>query len=237
MTRSNPEAAAFRRFARPTTEFLTIVIGVLVALGLESVVSRSSEASEERAYIEQLIADLAETERQMEEADDHPANSLVAGDALILAIQRGDGLSNDSIRALLIGGLLFNNPVPIFSAADALMSRGRLHVLGPEERSAIAAWLSYGRDFELEPLYQKEGLFRETLHVLAGRVGIPEDLPAPPTEVEWIPAGQDLQHMLRDPETYAALQSLRDLSEGMGRYRARMDQVTRELRLRLEGLR
>ena len=212
------------------------MLGVLVALGLESIVTRTGEVSEERAYLEQLVADLAETERLMLEAETLPANSFEGVDELILAIQTQSAVSDDAIRTGVLRSGSFNNPVPIFSAADALLARARLRLLDPGDRSAIAAWLSYSRDFHLEPLYQVEELFREKRYSLMSRAGIPSDVTPPPGEVERLPVDQSLQHLLSDPETYALLHDVRDLRQRMGLYRSDMARVARELRTRLEEI-
>jgi hypothetical protein len=213
-----------RRVASLLAGMLTIVVGVLVALGLEAIYNDAQEEAQERAYLAQLVADLGETASLMEEAESDPRNDLLLLEAWLNIAQTGRSAPDDSLRLLLGQVHDYNNPVPIFATAEVLVALGEFHVLDPASRAAIAWWLSETRDYELTPLYQVEEAYRNKVMDFLALAGLPEpssDTGPPRGPLERLPVGQPLRHMLKDPRAYALAFDLYQLRESMGRYRAR----------------
>jgi hypothetical protein len=224
--RDDTRAGARRRSATSAlTGMLTIIVGVLVALGLEAIYNDAQEEAEEREYLAQLVADLGETTSLMEEAEIDPRNDLAPLEAWLNIAQAGRSAPDDSLRLLLGQVHHYNNPVPIFATADVLVALGEFHVLDPVSRAAIAWWLSETRDYELTPLYQVEDAYRGKVMDFLALAGLPE--PSSDTgatargPLQRLPVGQPLQHMLKDPHAYALAFDLHQLRESMGQYRAR----------------
>jgi hypothetical protein len=156
-------------------EIAVIVLGVLIALGIDAWYGVVLERQAERTYLEQLIQDLASTETQMAEAAVRTARSEESAQLLADHL-RATPLNADSIRVWLSQLQSVDNPVPVLGTAEALVSTGDLRIIdSPEARVAITRWLSRSRDFWLVPVYQLEEQHKATLTRLlhtADRAGI-----------------------------------------------------------------
>jgi hypothetical protein len=143
-------------------ELLIIVVGVLIALGIDEWRERIANAELENIYLEQLIADLEETERKMADVSQLNMASLAATQSILAAFENPEAAKSDRINNLLIEMASFNNPVPVLGTVEALVSTGDLQLIRSAEiRSAITRYMSRTRDFYLIPLYQAEEHHRE----------------------------------------------------------------------------
>jgi hypothetical protein len=143
-------------------ELVVIVVGVLIALGVDAWYDGVVEARVEVAYLDQLLEDLAETESQMLAADASNAEGGASLAKLLAGFGSTVSPTSDSVRAWLGSARFVDNPVPILSTAEALVATGDLRLIRDGTlRVAVTRWLSRSRDFWLEPIYQLEELHRE----------------------------------------------------------------------------
>ncbi len=143
--------------SRLLAELLIIIVGVLIALGIDEWRGRIADADQESAYLRQLIADLEATERKMVDVSQFNVASLAATESLLVAFENPEGAELDRINQLLIEMAAFDNPVPVLGTVDALISTGDLRLIqNAEIRLAITQYLSRTRDYNLVPLHQYE---------------------------------------------------------------------------------
>ena len=227
-------------------EITVVVLGVLIALWVNAWYGGVLDSRDEQIYLGQLIEDLAETERQMEDAASNTLPAEESAAALIRTIRGDGGLSPDSVNSLLRRIRLFNNPVPILGTAEALVSTGDLRLLrDPVARSAITRWMSRSRDYWLSPLSQLEDRHEQLLlELLAiadqwgveppGRGGVPiDDEDRRQGRPPFLP---DVSSFLRDPRTYSVVASLSETKQTMARIRRVMATEAGMLRQALEPL-
>ena len=206
----------------------------MIALAVDAWYDGVEERRQQNDYLTQLRADLVETERLM--TADYPANSVASLERLLAAYRFLPRPPTDSTRTWFasVGG--FNNPVPLTSVAEALVSTGDIRLLPPALRTATLHWLSQARDFRLDPLYRAEDVFRLKLYEVWGYAGLP------PTEreesvgdLERFPSGQDLDHVYDDAEVHALLWDLYGLKRAFARYRRGQASDARALREQLDA--
>jgi hypothetical protein len=233
---AGPAEPRWRPSYRTAAELVTIVVGVLMALGVDAWYDGLKEVRLELDYLGQLVRDLTETERLM--TADHPANSLVPLESLLAAFQSEELPPSDSTRLWFVSVGGYNNPVPHTSVAEALVSTGDVRLLTPELRTATVRWLSQSRDFELIPLYSREEMFGAKFYEVMAHAGLPPTRSSLPTEsntvYERVPQGQSLDHIYNDPNVYALLSDLYALKRRFAVYRSRQARFAAELREQIE---
>jgi hypothetical protein len=227
-------------------EITVVVLGVLIALWVNAWYGGVLDARDEQIYLGQLIEDLAETERQMEEAASNTIQAEESAAALIRAIRGDEEPSPDSVNMLLRRIRIFNNPVPILGTAEALVSTGDLRLLpDPVARTAITRWMSRSRDYWLSPLSQLEDRHEQLLLELLtiadrwgveppGRGGVPID--GEDRRQGRPPFMPDVSSFLRDPRIYSVVANLAETKQTMARFRRVMSEDAGRLRQELEPL-
>jgi hypothetical protein len=227
------------------TELFVIIIGVLIALGIDAWYGGVVEARDERAYLEQLVSDLSETEQQMREADSLGLSFAESNAALLAVFGSEDLPPADSLRTWLALAHLADNPVPIIGTAEALVATGDLRLIrDPNLRVAVTRWLSRSRDFWLVPIYQLEELHRETFYKLMDFVD-PLELPlrglAPGDSLvalarsENSPYSFDPETFVRERKAYTLLTQLYHIKMSMASFRRGMRTDAENLRVQIEG--
>jgi hypothetical protein len=227
-------------------ETVVIVLGVLIALGLDAWYGTIQESRVARVYLIQLVEDLRDTQNQMAAAAQRTRHAEETATRLLLSLGSDSALDADSLRAWLAAVQSVDNPVPVLGTAEALVSTGDLRLVEDVTvRAAITRWLSRSRDYWLVPLYQLEDRHRVTLSGLlrlADRAGVaPEsrgDSSNPPTQrrAQRPPFREDLLLFLSDPSVYSLVADLSELKGDMVSFRLSMSREAANLRSILEPL-
>lgn len=229
-----------RRSGLILAELILIVAGVLIALAVDAWNDDRLEARNERLYVQQLLEDLDETDRQFAAASQRNLEPGRANAQLLAGFRSPPYPSNDSTRAWLARVSFIDNPVPVVGTAEALVSTGDLRLLrNLESRAAITRWMSRVRDYWLVPLYQLEELHRIKYYELVAHVD-PMALAMPgrvladsifgyrrPHETTYALDGASF---FNDRGAYALLTDLYHLKISMGGYRIAMRREAGELR-------
>jgi hypothetical protein len=125
-------------------EFLVVLSGVLVALALQAWYNARIDAADERAYLSQLDADLAATERALQDALRGDSTLVMANSRLVSALYRPGPLSPDSARGWLHWQLgWYSDPRPLLGTVTTLIETGDIRLIRDAElRSEIVAYAS-----------------------------------------------------------------------------------------------
>ena len=136
-------------WGRLAAEFVVIVVGVLVALSVDSWVADRQQARLEEAFLGQLHDDLTRAHEQISEqlAMTEEAEHFTLQ---VLEVARGERTApNDTLGSWLIRALYFSDPQPTLSTAEALARSENLYVLrDPELRSAVVTLIDRIRQLE-----------------------------------------------------------------------------------------
>ncbi len=127
-------------------EFLVVVTGVLVALAVGAWWEGRQDAEMERVYLEQLAADLRETERAAADADAFLRPVDRAGSLLWLAFYEADLPPRDSVLAWAEQAMWTSTLRPVTGTAEALVATGDLALIRDDSlRAAVTAYLERTR--------------------------------------------------------------------------------------------
>ena len=226
-----------RRSRWLAAELLVIVVGVLVALAIDEWRENVEDARTAAEYLHQLVADLESTERQMIDAGEVNGVSESATRKLVAAFEGRESTLLSDVRQLLTEVEVFDNPVPVLGAAEALMSTGDLRLIGDATtRLEITSYLSRSRDYFLVPLYQHEEVHRDLilqLYKLAQQYGI-----SPQDSGGHAHGGKesDVSSFLASSEAYAVTLRLAKIKSDMAWYRQSVGADSSKMRQSLELL-
>ncbi len=142
-------------------EFVVIVVGVLVALGVDAVWSDREEREIEALYLEQILGDLRVTEAALDTAVTEYRTALEGSLAVVAAVNRVPPVWGDSTTALLLG----SGSVPVFTAVmgtiDGLIEGGDLALLrSPVVRTALLRYRGAVENLEAVSAVQSPLLLR-----------------------------------------------------------------------------
>ena len=161
----------WRRGARWfAAEFLVVVTGVLVALLLNAWYQDRENRMREERYLQQLVANLRETERLMSQADSVSLQRDRDLKALVRMYRGSAPPVRDSVLlwSLQIG---YDNPVPVLGTADALLTTGDINLIrDPAVRAALTSYVSTSRDYLMPWVLQLEDDFIEARTAYRARV-------------------------------------------------------------------
>ena len=125
-------------------EFLVVVTGVLVALGVQSLYQRREDGRREIAWLRQLAAELQATEAAMAEADSFVGSADRSGARLLRAYRAP--VPPDSIVAWLNDTGRFAFHLPVTGTAEAFVASGDLQLVRSDSlRGAIAEYVGRQR--------------------------------------------------------------------------------------------
>lgn len=220
-------------------ELFIVVAGILIALGIDEWRAKIADTDLEKIYLEQLIADLEETERKMANASQHQVTKVgqAAAESLLTAFENPEVAELDRINQLLIEMAGFSNPVPVLGTFEALIATGDLKLIrNAEIRSAITLYLSRARDFYLVPLYQYEDDYHDHLFRLT-RIALAYGLTPPGRESKRRRnIDPDIRGFLVDTDAYAEIVFLARTRRGaFANYRTRVAANAKELRQLLKS--
>jgi hypothetical protein len=139
-------------------EFLVVLSGVLVALALNAAYSQRVDARREAAYLEQLTADLLESETVLEQALADNAAEREKLMQLLTLFVRPEPPTNDEFDELKI--LSIAAAQPTLSTAQAVVRTGDLQLIDDDSlRNAIIQYVGAGEAYyEVQDAVAREWL-------------------------------------------------------------------------------
>jgi uncharacterized protein (UPF0335 family) len=137
------------RWAQLGLELIVVVVGILMALAIDSWWAERQERILEASVLEQLAADLARADSQLVAQLSQTEAAAQAALDLVAAARGEREAPGDSIASWLTRVSWWSDPVPITSSAQALVSSNSLHVIRNDRlRSSVVAFLDQTRQFE-----------------------------------------------------------------------------------------
>jgi hypothetical protein len=129
-----------------TAEFLVVVAGVLVALALNAWYQDRVDAKREAGYLEQLAADLRQSEAALAEAVSFNESQREKLLELIALFDQEQAPSSESFRELTT--LTIAPRQPTLSTAQAIVETGDLQLIADDRlRSAIIQYVGAGESY------------------------------------------------------------------------------------------
>ena len=125
-------------------EFLVVVSGILVALGLQAWYQGQQDARVERVYLNQLLADLDATERDLRIAIAQDSSRADLGTRVVMAFRSDAPLAPDTARSWLkLQFGFFSDPRHVLATITTLIETGDIKLIDDASlRSAIVAYAS-----------------------------------------------------------------------------------------------
>ena len=233
-------------------EFMVVVTGVLVALGVQALYQYRRDLERERSYLEQIAADMRETQALMAGADSAARQRDRAAPLLLRSYRTG--APADSIFKWLAGSTQSVGRDPVIGTAEALVNSGDLSLIRNDSiRLNIARYVTHVR--ERMNVYQDySDMWRAGLTALSRRVDLIEVhrraighgadhpmyrdsifSPLGPGPAERVPFPIEARTILRDQELYTALAQMNAAKWVISLVRAQIAQLSQELGTALEG--
>jgi hypothetical protein len=189
-------------------ELIVIVVGVLVALGIDEWRENLDNAALEKQYLSQLINDLASTAQHLAKDSSENAPSEKAANELLAGFEEKDRLDLEDVRQLLTDMQPLVGTVPQLSTAESMVTAGDLRLVrDPIIRAQISQYISFARDEWLVPLYQREEqhrLLSFRIRVIAQSYGIsPSHWKGRANRAIGPNSGTDVDAFFGDAEAYA----------------------------------
>lgn len=213
---TSPPARLFRSHSvtRAIREIVIVVVGILIAFGLDAAWERRNKAAEERAHLRALASDFDENVRRLRAHVRTEDRISTSSQALLAIAQRNGPLPTDSVTHLM--GMVFNSSryEPVMGAYEALVNSAGLTLIEDDTLRAALANFSARVNGRYAERWSDE-LYLSFIKEFTGRMRFIED---PETGAR--PADK-YDPLLRDPkfQDYLALRYLgeRDVAR---RYRA-----------------
>ncbi len=192
--RSRAVAAALP-WKRLAAELAVIVAGVLIALGADSWWEARQERQQARAYLEQLLSDFHENERQLGNAMEADGRTLEKAFGVVGRAFRGEFPSADSLD-LPTGYHYFQ---PLTGTLTALVEGGDLRLLESDSlRFALVEYASLIDQTEAVLRHSETLIWNSTERLALGRARHSR------SGTRW--GAIDVAGVLNDPEVISALQ-------------------------------
>lgn len=139
-------------------ELVVVVLGILLALGIDSWWAERNDRALERAILSQLSKDLSRADGQLSEQLALTEEAAQAAVNLTDAAQGGRGAPVDSVASWLIRVSWWSDPVPTTATAQGILSSNSLHLIRSEAlRSALVSFLDQVRQMESRiPRHEEE---------------------------------------------------------------------------------
>lgn len=199
-------------------EFVVVVAGILVALAVSSWAQQRQENRREQAYLRQLSADLAASEKDLAEATDFLSQRAQASARILHRFWREDLTVDDKLIDDFGMPRSTRRYRPVLGTVEALTSTGDLNLIRSDAlRAQIIAYLESMKT-NLENIHRyDETYYRPGVAILyAGpdlyqfvRFKITDDAMRPrPNNPERVPFPTTLAGMLRDRRVYDGYNSL-----------------------------
>lgn len=226
-------------------ELVVVVVGILMALSIDSVLADRRNAGLEKDFLGQLREDLARAESQISgemavtiEAEEHTLR--------LLDFARGDAVvSSDTLATWLIRALQFSDPRPTVSTAQALAESENLYLLrSPALRAAVTTMIDRIRQLEsrLVPFEQRIIDVQSTLNRWAPPPdrGLPQSVGMFSSGMDVLRSDapssvtMDLKPIVRRPDLASAIDEAFWAHENLRWYQQEMIAATIELRKAVE---
>jgi len=233
-------------------ELTTIVVGILVALAIQSRVDARDDRAREQEYLRQLRADLRETERLVLRDDSIHRVRDRSGVMLLHAFFTPERPPRDSVLVWAIDATWYEPRRPVLGTADALVATGDLALFEDHAlRAAVTAYLAENRTLTAEQLAAEQVWMRAS-EQLSGALDFSEGLElllrsSPDSLVLadplfYLPAGPrrrpfpvDVDAFLKNRDAYDGVANMYWGKKNMALFRASMLQSARVLRARVEA--
>jgi len=233
-------------------EVTIIVVGILVALAIQSWVDGRDDRAREQEYLHQLRADLRETERLVMRDDSVHRVRDRSGVMLLHAFFTPERPPRDSVLVWAIDATWYEPRRPIQGTAEALVATGDLALLQDHAlRGAVTSYLAESRMVTAEQLAAEEVWMRASQQLsgaldfsegLELLVRSPQDSLAMASPLFYLPAGRrrrpfpvDVEAFFRNRDAYDGVANMYWGKRNMGQLRAMMLQSARALRARVEA--
>ena len=169
--RWRPPAVAWRPKVRWfAAEYLIVVLGVLTAVGINAWWQGRQDAASEETYLRQLAADLRETVRVTEEADEYMADIDRAGGRIWDAFYAPEPPPRDSLLAWRAVAADTRPVYPVLGTLEALVATGDLALVRDDSlRTAMTAYLQEAR-LQLDIQNRERQRWRDGLSHLGRRL-------------------------------------------------------------------
>jgi hypothetical protein len=234
-------------------EVAIVVLGVVIGFQVTAWGEDRSNRAKEQAYFRQLVADLAETERRFEGADEDVAFADEGRTRLLHAFWAPDTSPRDSVLFWADVAAYYEDPHSVLGTVTALLSTGDLNLIRDASiRSALTGfaeaeerYADLNRD-KVQVIVASSLRIWERLDVLEGTFSVvsrasldsvarERDVWYYPPDAERSAFTNDVPAFLRDQENYGIVMSLFDAGADMKRSRRRRVEEVRALRAQIEA--
>jgi len=132
-----------------TLELVVVVVGILLALGIDSWRAERQERALEVSILTQLETDLVRADEQLSGEIAKTEAAAQSALDLLAAARGGREVPDDSIVAWITGVSWWSDPFPATASAQALVSSNSLHVIQSDAlRSSVVTFLDQVRQLE-----------------------------------------------------------------------------------------
>ena len=211
-----PRFGAALDWKRAATEMSVIVVGVLIALGVDSCWSDMQDRERERAYLRQLLSDVTQIESELRDVIGNDSSTLARANRFIDAAFADNAEPPDDFT---IGGG-YSQFRPLSGTFSALIQSGDIHLIRDDSvRFRVIAYASEVEGTQRILLHTEELVWRSTsqsMRALATHSG-GED-------------GFDAAAAFRDPDVQTLLLLQRSASQNRIRNLHRLLEPTIELK-------
>lgn len=160
-------------WARLGAEFLVILVGVLLALGVDATWDSRLDQRRAEAYLDQLRAELAVTDRDVERAIEREAGVVSNASEVIGALYQPRLPPSSSLTAWLSQMFTSSSFIPTTSAVEALVTTGDLQLVEDGElRTEIVRYRQASAQLVRTFAIQDE-LLIETVQRIGQKVDLP----------------------------------------------------------------
>ena len=172
-------------------ELVIVVLGVVIGFQVTSWGQDRSDAATERAYLRQLAADLAETERVVAGTDEQLASALQATHRLLRAFREPERPTPDSLAQWINDVGSIRTAVPVMGTVQALIATGDLALIRDDSlRSAVTAYAQKMDAFTLrqDAAFRRQMDAREEVSDLVDIWEVQMAIGSP-AELDWVARG------------------------------------------------
>jgi hypothetical protein len=233
-------------------ELTIIVVGILVALAIQSRVDAREDRAREHEYLRQLRADLRETERLVMRDDSIHRVRDRSGVMLLHAFFTPERPPRDSVLVWAINSTWYEPRRPIQGTAEALVATGDLALIEDHAlRAAVTAYLAESRMVTAEQLAAEVVWMRASQQLSSAldfsegielMVRSRQDSLAVADPLFYLPRGRrrrpfpvDVDAFLTNRDAYDSVANMYWGKKNMAALRAMMLQNARTLRARVEA--
>ena len=226
-------------------ELLIVVVGILIALGIDSYRTELGNAKLEADFLRQLHKDLLRAEKQIATQMETTIHAEAYTLRLLECTREDLRVENDSLALWLIRAFYFSDPRPTLSTAQALAASDKLYLLKDVElRGSITTMIDRIRQLEsrLIPFEQRIMDAQSIINSFAAPPsrGLPESIGMFSSELDILRNGVpaevsiDLKPILKRSEVESALDETFWAHENLRWYQQEMILATLELRKSIE---